>query len=42
MSAAAVAPMLAAVIARQAHADAGPGELLGVTPAMAALRADMA
>ena len=42
MSAAAAAPMLAAVIARQAHADAGPGELLGVTPAMAALRQSVA
>jgi DNA-binding NtrC family response regulator len=42
MSAAAVAPMLAAVIARQSHADAGPGELLGVTPAMAALRQSVA
>jgi len=42
MSAAAVAPMLAAVVARQRHADAGPGELLGVTPAMAALRQSVA
>ena len=42
MSAAAVAPMLAAVVARQAHADPGPGELLGVTPAMAALRQSVA
>jgi len=38
MSAAAVAPMVTAVIARQAQVDAGPGELLGITPAMAALR----
>ena len=42
MSAAAVAPMLAAVVARQAHAEPGPGELLGVTPAMAALRQGVA
>ena len=37
MSAAAAAPMLAAVVARHAQDDAGPGELLGVTPVMAAL-----
>ena len=42
MSAAAAAPMLSAVIARQSQADAGPGELLGVTPAMAALRESVA
>jgi DNA-binding NtrC family response regulator len=42
MSAAAAAPMLAAVLARQVLADAAPGELLGVTPAMAALRESVA
>jgi DNA-binding NtrC family response regulator len=41
MSAAAAAPMLAAVLARQAHAAAGPGELLGVTPAIVELRASV-
>ena len=38
MSAAAAAPMLAAVLAREAGADAGPSDLLGVTPVMAELR----
>jgi DNA-binding NtrC family response regulator/tetratricopeptide (TPR) repeat protein len=37
-SAAAAAPMLAAVAARQAVSDAGASELLGVTAVMAALR----
>ena len=37
MSAAAAAPMLAAVMARQAHAGTGPSELLGMTPAIAEL-----
>jgi transcriptional regulator with PAS, ATPase and Fis domain len=34
--------MLAAVVARQSQADAGAGELLGGTPAMAALRLSVA
>lgn len=38
MSAAAAAPMLAAVMTRQAQADAGPHDLLGVTPAIVELR----
>ena len=39
MSAAAAAPMLAAVVARQRAAAAVPaGELLGITPAMVELR----
>ncbi len=38
MSAAAAAPMLAAVMTRQAHADTGPSDLLGVTPAIVELR----
>ena len=41
MSAAAAAPMLAAVMTRRAHAVAGPGELLGVTPAIVELRASV-
>ena len=42
MSAAAAAPMLAAVLARQALAAAGPGELLGVTGCVAELRQQVA
>jgi len=42
MSAAVAAPILAAAIARQLRADEGPGELLGVTPVMAALRQSVA
>ena len=38
MSAAAAAPMVAAVLAREARAETGPGELLGVTAVMAELR----
>jgi DNA-binding NtrC family response regulator len=38
MSAAAAAPMLAAVTARQAHAGAGAGDLLGLTAVMSTLR----
>ena len=42
MSAAAAAPMLAAVIAAPAQLDAGSGELLGVTPVIVALRQSVA
>jgi DNA-binding NtrC family response regulator/tetratricopeptide (TPR) repeat protein len=42
MSAAAAAPMLAAVAVRQAQAAAGDGDLLGVSGAMAALRQSLA
>jgi transcriptional regulator with PAS, ATPase and Fis domain len=38
MSAAAASPMLAAVTARQAHAGAGAGDLLGLTALMSTLR----
>ena len=38
MSAAAAAPMLAAVMAREAHADTGHSEILGITTAIAELR----
>ena len=42
LSAAAAAPMVAAVLAREARADPGPSELLGVTPVMAELRQSVA
>jgi DNA-binding NtrC family response regulator/tetratricopeptide (TPR) repeat protein len=42
MSAAAAAPMLAAVIARQSAADSGSSELIGVAPTMVALRQSVA
>ena len=42
MSAAAAAPMLAAVLAREGRADSGAGEILGVTPIIAELRQSVA
>jgi two-component system response regulator AtoC len=41
MSAAAAAPVLAAVVARSKQVDAGPSELLGITPAMVELRSSV-